>query len=90
MTKFAILQVYNERCAECLFSKNKIVSDSRRREILAQCARDDSHFVCHKASILCRNVVCRGFYDTRSTNAIRIAGRLDALEFIDLPSDEEV
>lgn len=76
-------QVCENSCNQCLFSKNRIVSAARVREILAGCARDDTHFVCHKASIAGREVCCRAFYDTRTTNLIRIAGRLGMIEFVD-------
>lgn len=77
-----MLEVCKERCAQCLFSKEKIVSDARRRDILAKCKQDDSYFVCHKTD----NACCRGFYDTRSTNYLRIAQRLNAVKFVEVPA----
>lgn len=70
-------------CDQCLFSKDRIVSAGRVREILAECARDDTHFICHKASIADRDVCCRAFYDTRDSQMIHIAGRLNMIEFVD-------
>ena len=52
-----------ERCDQCLFSPNAIVSPERRADIIAKCKRDGSYFICHKASIAGRQVYCRGFYD---------------------------
>lgn len=49
------------RCDECLFSKNRIVSRERMKEVLADCKKKDTHFVCHKVKI----GMCRGFYDTQ-------------------------
>lgn len=76
-------QVMKQKCDQCLFSENKIVSNERRKDILAECKRKDAHFICHKASIAGgKDVCCRGFYDTQSTNMIRIAERLRMVEFV--------
>lgn len=84
-------KVCEKPCDQCLFSKKRIVSAARVRQILAGCARDDAHFVCHKASIAGRDVCCRTFFDTRDSQMIRIAGRLGMTEFVDpstgTPSD---
>ena len=60
-----------------------MVRPGRQKQILEECKRKDSHFVCHKATLLGQEVCCRGFYDRVSTNPIRIMQRLDAIEFID-------
>lgn len=82
-------QVATKRCDQCLLSSAKIVSDERRAEILRACATEDRHFVCHKFTIADSDsqVCCRGFYDSNpaATNLMRIAGCLDAVEFVDLP-----
>lgn len=78
-----MFKVKKERCNECLFSKNKIVSDERRLELLSDCITNDSHFICHKASIDGEDICCRGFYDSSSSNLIRISGRLNMIEFVD-------
>jgi hypothetical protein len=80
-----VFKVYEAKCDQCLFSKDKIVSNARRAEVLRECKRMDSHFICHKASMNREDVCCRGFFDTHSTNLIRIAGRLGAIEFVALP-----
>jgi hypothetical protein len=80
-----MFKVTEKRCNECLFSQNKIVSDERRRQVLAECEQNDSHFICHKSSMNGSDVCCRGFYDAKSTNMIRIAQRLDAVEFVPIP-----
>ncbi|MCL5460419.1 hypothetical protein M3M33_17405, partial [Loigolactobacillus coryniformis] len=60
------------------------MSDERRAEILRDCARKDTHFICHKSSMTGGDACCRGFYDDamkptgRPTQMMRIAGRLDA------------
>lgn len=81
-----MFKVYAERCDQCLFSKDKIVSDARRTQILKDCRRRDSHFICHKSKDVC----CRGFYDTQSCNLIRIAGRLGAIEFVPVPTQDSI
>ncbi len=72
------LKVCSQKCDQCLFSDNRIVSKKRMEEILNQCKHEDTHFVCHKTD----DAVCAGFYDFRSTNLIRIAQRLDRIQKI--------
>ena len=74
-----MLKVMKKRCNQCLFSNNKIVSDERREDILETCRERDCHFVCHKTEDTC----CRGSYDHRSTNLIRIMSRLNGIQFVD-------
>ena len=75
-------KVMSKACEECLFGKNKIVSDKRKAEILAGCESRDSHFICHKGTIVGQDVCCHAFYKTHSTNLIRIARRLNCIEFV--------
>lgn len=73
------------QCDQCLFSRNKVVSDARRRELLQQLHRDDTNFQCHKATIAGRHAICRGDYDRgpHRTMALQIGHRLNALIFVD-------
>ena len=88
-------KVCAERCDACLFSKDTIVSNQRRRELLVECARRDTHFVCHKhgcgttEDLHGENVCCRGFYDANphSSNLMRIAHHLGAVQFVPFPGD---
>jgi hypothetical protein len=81
------------RCDQCLFSREAIVGNARRRDVLEQCARNDSHFICHKHGVGSEDeldgedVCCRGFYDRNpgATNLMRIAGRLNMVEFVEFP-----
>lgn len=82
-----MLKVCETKCDQCLFTKDRIVSADRMKQILAECARDDTHFICHKASIAGQDACCRGFYETQSSNLLRIAQRLGAVEFIPVPND---
>lgn len=75
-------QVIAEQCDQCLFSKNKIVSDRRRNQLLRECKKKDAHFICHKATMVGQEACCRVFFDTRSTNLMRIARRIGAVEFV--------
>jgi hypothetical protein len=72
------LKVCAQKCDQCLFSSDRIVSKKRMNEILRECERTDSHFVCHKTD----DAVCAGFYNSRSTNLIRIMQRLNGIEKI--------
>lgn len=77
--------VYAERCAECLFSKGKIVSDERRKDLLADIKKKGSWFVCHKASIRGEKVCCKGFLDSGANKDLELAGQLGLIKFIPLP-----
>ena len=81
-------KVARKRCDECLFSSNKIVDDERRDAILAECRRDETYFICHKATKLGRGVVCRGFYDTEANRSCQVATRLGLTRFVD-PEENE-
>lgn len=61
------IEVCSKPCNQCLFSKNKIVEDQRVKEILEQCEKDQTHFICHKGTIADRNLVCNGFYRNKTT-----------------------
>ena len=72
------LKVCSQKCEQCLFSENRIVPKKRMKEILKQCKREDTHFVCHKTD----DAVCAGFYESRSTNLIRIMQRLGGINYV--------
>ncbi len=79
--------VMHTRCDQCLFDpENRIVSSDRARDVLQSCRRDDTHFICHKATIAGREVCCRGFYDANpmAINLMRIASDLGAVRFVDV------
>jgi hypothetical protein len=83
------------RCNQCLMSANKIVSDERRRQLLASMRETDNHFQCHKGTIAGRVIACRGHYDATGGGVIgRLARALnvapididpDTLQPVDLP-----
>jgi len=76
-------KVKKERCDQCLFSKNKIVSSERKRTLIKECRNEGIHFVCHKATIEGDETCCRGFYDTQTSNLMRISQRFGWVEFVD-------
>jgi hypothetical protein len=73
-----MFKVSAKPCDQCLFSKDRIVSAARVREVLSECQKKDTHFICHKTEDTC----CRGFYDTRTSQLIRIAQRLNMVKFV--------
>ncbi len=78
-----MMKVKKKCCGKCLFGSNKIVSDSRKKDILRDCTKNDSHFVCHEGTMKNEDIVCRAFFEQRSTNLIRISQRLGMIEFVD-------
>lgn len=77
--------VLEKRCDQCLFSKQRIVSEERMRDVLATCEREGTHFTCHKATIAGnQDVCCRGFYDREpfATAGMRLAAHLGIVYFI--------
>ncbi|MEZ9681925.1 hypothetical protein AB4306_18410 [Vibrio splendidus] len=78
-----MMKVKKKCCGKCLFGSNKIVSDSRKKSILSDCAKNDSHFVCHEGTMKNEDIVCRAFFEQRSSNMIRIAQRLNMITYVD-------
>tara|TARA_R110000851_G_C12669274_1_gene522425 strand:+ start:72 stop:341 length:270 start_codon:yes stop_codon:yes gene_type:complete len=78
-----MLKVMKTPCDQCLFTKNKIVSDSRRAQLLQDISKKQSHFICHKATISGTEHCCKNFYEKlgETSNMIRIAKRLNMIEF---------
>lgn len=77
---FAVL---SERCAECLYGPNKIVSNERRSEILREINRKDCAFICHKASIAGVEACCAGDWEQRGGGQLgRIMERLGGVRFV--------
>lgn len=86
------MKVYKECCKNCLLSPDSIVSPNRRREIINNCVSKSSHFICHKASMRDEDVCCKTFYDElgHTVNLIRIAQRLNMVEFVEQPDTERL
>lgn len=79
--------VCEKQCDQCLFTPNRVVSKARMAQILRNCRAKDIHFVCHKGSMSGNDeLCCRGFFDTQTSNLMRIAQRLNAVRFVPVPS----
>ena len=78
-----MFKVKKECCGQCLFSADKIVSNQRRKSILNDCRKEDNHFICHKATIEGDDICCKGFYDSQTSNMMRISQRMGMVEFVD-------
>lgn len=87
-----MFKVYKTQCQNCLLSKDSIVSPSRRKEIIQGCAQKQTFFICHKASMKEEEVCCKTFFDKLGhvSQLIRIAERLNAVEFIEQPDTQKL
>ena len=93
-----MLKIFKECCKNCLLSQDRIVSSKRAKEILQSCAENQTHFICHKASMNDKDIMCKKFHDTLGykSQILRIAQRLNMVEFVDqtdsekLPTHEEM
>ena len=74
--------VMEKRCDQCLFDADRIVPGPRMAAILRDCGPNDTYFVCHKATLVGADVVCRGFFGQRTCNLHRIAERLGIVRFV--------
>ena len=80
-------KIMNERCNECLYGPDKIVSNARRSQIIREITRKDCHFICHKATAVGQDIACHGDWEQRGCGQMgRIAGRLGMVEFVGEPS----
>ena len=86
------MKVYKECCKNCLLSPDAIVDANRRKEIIKECKKEQTHFVCHKASMEGKDVCCKTFYDKLGhfSQMIRIADRLGAIEFVEQPETDNL
>ena len=83
-----MLKVMKKCCNQCLFTKNKIVSDERKAQLLRDCKRDDHFFICHKASLAGETIVCSGYQQNMSNSSTQIAERLGMINWVN-PNDFE-
>jgi hypothetical protein len=57
-------RVMHKCCQQCLFGPEKLVSDERKADILAQCERQEkTFFVCHEGSSQGKLICCRAFFE---------------------------
>lgn len=87
-----MLKVYKTCCANCPLSKDAIVPPDRRREIVEGCKIDQTHFICHKASMEDKEVLCKTFYDKfgHFSQLVRIAERLGAVQYVPQPESKKL
>jgi hypothetical protein len=78
------LKVFKDCCNQCLLTKNKIVTAKRVKEIVNMCKSKQTHFICHKTTGS-HATICKNYFDKfgHYSQMVRIASRLDDLEFIE-------
>jgi hypothetical protein len=64
-----MLKLCSQKCDQCLFTPNRIVSAERMNDIIDQCKADGDFFICHK-SPTGDKWICRGFYDNINTDDV--------------------
>ena len=75
--------VLDKPCNQCLYGKNKIVSDDRKKQLLKGLENRDDYFICHKATIKNKVVACRGDWNARGCGKTgRIAQVLGLVVFV--------
>jgi len=86
------LQVYKDSCKNCLLSKDRIVSPAVAKGIVKDCIAKQTHFFCHKSTIEGAEIVCKTFFDKfgHYSQMVRIAGRLNCLEFVEQTDSEKL
>lgn len=80
------LLVADKPCDECLFSKNKLIDDGPKEELLRQCYERGTYFICHKATLMRRAVICHSFVkstDGGGNAAIRVAQFFGLIKYVD-------
>ena len=97
------LKVASERCASCIFGPNSPLrhDTERMRELSEAWRAQDTHQICHAFGhgevdddgnevLVGEEVVCRGFFDTQPHGQLlRIAGRINCIEFVDPPENDD-
>lgn len=80
--------IQRQQCDQCLFSRNRIVSNERAADIIRGCVEKDTYFQCHKTQVKgsSQDVCCRGFWDKFKNrfNLGRIAQRLNIVKEVDI------
>lgn len=84
------MKVYKKPCKNCLYSKNKIVSNERKAQLLKGCKEENTFFVCHVSSIENGNVCCHNFYKKEMQSEVEKANLEILVSFVDLPEKMEL
>lgn len=97
-----MVQVLARQCDTCIFRPGNVMRlrPGRVRGMVAECTRTQGFIPCHETmeyddededgeSLSASGPVCRGFFDAHGevSQLIRIAGRLDAIEFVEVRGD---
>ena len=45
------MKICEKKCDECLFTKNRLVSVERAKELILECLENDQYFICHKSTL---------------------------------------
>lgn len=82
-TRRGMIKVRFERCDQCLFGANKVVSEERKQELIEQCIKAEGWFVCHKSTQVGEHICCRGYWDIYKSDVIslRVAQMFNGYEF---------
>lgn len=76
------IRVFDKCCDECLFSSKKIVSEERKKQVLEDCERQETFFICHKSSMNGDRIACHGFRKSGiACQPLQVAERLEKLGF---------
>lgn len=76
--------VMSKSCDQCLMTKNKIVSDRRRDRILEETEKNDSHFICHKATMAGKDIACFGHFSSTGGGRLgRMSKHFGLVQYVD-------
>lgn len=88
MKKKYEIKVCNTSCDQCLFTKNKIVTDERKAEILKDLEVNEQWFICHKSpDNESGKHMCYGWY-LRFAHILpltRLAMKMGMLKMVEVP-----
>lgn len=82
-----ILKVCDKMCNQCLYTSKAIVDEQRKAEI--QGDQDPNHwFICHKATLKGKKVMCRGYYEANKDGLfIKLAEKLGRISFVNVENN---
>lgn len=91
------LHVLSEKCSTCIFRPGNPMNlvPGRLQHMVRDTVQNDSYIVCHQTLDInheydAEPAVCKGFFDSYTTNPLRVASRLNLIEFDQHPSKSKV
>lgn len=86
------MKVYDKPCQNCLFSKDRIVSGKAAKQIIKECIQNETHFICHKATMNGEDICCKTFYDKfgNFSRNIQFAKWINYIRIIPQPISEKL